>query len=591
MVQGPKRKLAPKDDNKAQAYYEADLEERKRESKYGKNYKWIALSNTTLGALMSAINGTILIISLPAVFTGLGINPLIPSNIALLLWLLLGYMLVSGVIVVTIGRLSDMFGRVKLYNIGFAIFTAGSICLYISSLYITGVNGALSLIILRLVQAVGGGFLFANSVAILTDAFPSNERGKAIGFNQIAGIGGGILGLILGGILSSFDWHLIFLVNVPIGIIGTVWAYLALHELATIKKGQKFDVVGNVSFTIGLTLILLALTYGLLPYGGNTMGWKSPYVIAGIVAGVLMLFVFAFVELRVKFPMFKLTLFKIRAFALGNLSLLLAGIARGGLQFMIIIWLQGIWLPLHGVEFSQTPFRAAILILPLLFGFLIFGPISGYLSDKYGARLFSTLGMVINGAGFLILAFVPANFTYLYFAIIIFVIGVGQGLFAAPNTTAIMNSVPPEERGGASGMRATFTNISLIFSIAIFFTLLVVGLNVHLAPALYKGLIAQQIPKTEALRVSTLPPTSALFAGLLGYNPMKSLINPTILASLPAANRSYVIGKIFFPTLISLPFHDGLAIVLYTGAIMSFIAAIASALRGKRFVYGEARSN
>ena len=569
------------------AYMEEDREERERESKYGKNYKWIALSNTTLGALMSAINGTILIISLPAVFSGLGVNPLIASNIALLLWLLLGYMLVSGVIVVTIGRLSDMYGRVKLYNIGFAVFTVGSIGLYISSLYITGVNGALSLVLLRLVQAVGGAFLFANSVAILTDAFPANERGKAIGFNQIAGIGGGILGLILGGILSSFDWHLIFLVNVPIGIVGTIWAYLALHELATIKKGQKFDIVGNVSFTLGLTLILLALTYGLLPYGTNTMGWTSPYVIGSMIAGILMLALFGIIELKAKYPMFKLALFKIRAFAFGNLSLLLAGIARGGLQFMIIIWLQAIWLPLHGVAFSQTPFRAAILILPLLFGFLIFGPISGYLSDRFGARLFSTLGMTINGIGFIMLAFVPAEFQYAYFAVIIFIIGVGQGLFAAPNTTAIMNSVPPEQRGGASGMRATFTNISLIFSIAIFFTLLVVGLSVHLGPSLYSGLVAQHVPVSEATRVSHLPPTSALFAGLLGYNPMKSLINPTVLASLPSANQSYVIGKIFFPTLISEPFHDGLALVLYTGAIMSFIAAIASALRGKRYIYGE----
>ncbi len=574
-----------------QDYYREDAEERKRESKYGKNYKWIALSNTTLGALMSAINGTILIISLPAIFSGLGINPLVPSNIALLLWLLLGYMLVSGVIVVTIGRLSDMFGRVKLYNLGFAIFTLGSISLYVSSLYITGVNGALSLIILRLVQAVGGGFLFANSAAILTDAFPSSERGKAMGFNQIAGIGGGILGLILGGLLSSFDWHLIFLVNVPVGIIGTVWAYLGLHELATIKKGQKFDIIGNVSFTLGLTLILLALTYGILPYGSNTMGWNSPYVITGLIAGIIMLCIFGLIELRSKFPMFKLALFKIRAFALGNVSLLLAGIARGGLQFMIIIWLQGIWLPLHNVPFSQTPFRAAILILPLLFGFMLFGPISGYLSDRFGARLFSTLGMVINGIGFLMLAFIPANFIYLYFAIILFVIGIGQGLFAAPNTTAIMNSVPPEERGASSGMRATFTNIPLILSIAVFFTLLVVGLSVHLGPSLYQGLVSQHIPASEALRVSKLPPTSTLFAALLGYNPMKSLIEPTVLASLPSANYSYVTGKVFFPTLISTSFHYGLGIVLYVGAIMSFIAAIASALRGKRFIYGEAKTN
>lgn len=581
MAKGTSGKQAAKD-----AYYREDAEEGKRESKFGKNYKWVALSNTTLGALMSSINGTILIISLPAIFSGLAINPLVPSNIALLLWLLLGYMLVSGVIVVTIGRLSDMFGRVKLYNLGFAIFTAGSILLYISSIYITGVPGALSLIILRLVQAVGGGFLLANSAAILTDAFRSNERGKAMGFNQIASIGGGMLGLILGGILSGINWHLIFLVNIPIGIVGTIWAYLALHELAAIKKNQKFDIIGNVSFTVGLTLVLLALTYGILPYGTSTMGWGSPYVIAGLVAGVLMLCVFGIIELRAKFPMFKLALFKIRAFALGNISLLLAGIARGGLQFMIIIWLQGIWLPLHGVPFSQTPFRAAILILPLLFGFLLLGPISGYLSDKFGARILSTLGMAINGIGLLMLAFIPTDFVYLYFAIILFIIGVGQGLFAAPNTTAIMNSVPPEERGAASGMRATFMNISLILSMAVFFTLLIVGLSVHLGPALYNGLISQHVPVSEALRVSKLPPTSALFAGLLGYNPMKSLIKPSVLAALPSANYSEVTGKIFFPTLMSSPFHYGISVVFYVGAILSFIAALASALRGKRFIYG-----
>ena len=570
---------------KKHAESEYDMAEAARERRFGKNYKWIALSNTTLGALMSSINGTILIISLPAVFTGLGVNPLVPSNITLLLWLLLGYMLVSGVRVVSIGRLSDMFGRVRLYNIGFAIFTVGSVALYISSFYITGVAGALSLIILRLVQAVGGGFLFANSVAILTDAFPATERGKAIGFNQIAGIGGGVLGLILGGILSSFNWHLIFLVNVPIGIAGTIWAYLALHELATIKKGQKFDIAGNVTFGVGLTLILLGLTYGFLPYGTHLMGWTSPYVLAAIVVGLAMLILFYIIERAASDPMFHLSLFKIRAFLFGNLSLLLAGIARGGLQFMIIIWLQAIWLPLHGVPFSQTPFRAAILILPLLFGFLIFGPISGYLSDKYGARLFSTLGMVINGIGFLLLILVPANFSYIYFGAIIALIGIGQGLFAAPNTTAIMNSVPPEQRGRASGMRATFTNVSLIFSIAIFFTLLVVGVSSSLSSSLYAGLISQSVPASEALRVSSLPPTSALFAGLLGYNPMKSLIMPGVLASMPAANATYVTGKIFFPTLLSSPFHDGLSLVFIIGAIMSFIAALASAFRGKRYIY------
>ncbi len=564
-----------------------DERERSREMRYGKNYKWIALSNTTLGALMAAINGTILIISLPAVFNGLGVNPLVPSNIALLLWLLLGYMLVSGVVVVTIGRLSDMFGRVRLYNLGFAIFTIGSIALYISSLYITGVSGAISLIILRLFQAIGGGFLMANGVAILTDAFPSNERGKAIGFNQIAAVGGSILGLILGGLLSIFDWHLIFLVNVPIGIIGTIWAYVALHEIATIRKGQRFDIAGNVSFGAGILLVLIALTYAILPYKTYSMGWRSPIVYIPMAIGIALLILFIFVERRSRDPMFRLSLFKIRAFSFGNLSLLLAGIARGGLQFMIIIWLQAIWLPLHGVPFSQTPFQSAILMLPLLIGFIILGPTAGYLSDRYGARVFSTVGMVINGISFLALILLPVDFGYATLAAILFILGVGQGLFASPNTTAIMNSVPPEQRGAASGMRATLTSISLIFSIAIFFTVLIVGMSHTLSTTLYNGLISEGLPVSESLRVASLPPTSALFAGLIGYNPMRYLINSSVLASLPQSNSTYITGTKFFPELISSPFHNGIGDVMVIGSVMAFIAAIASAFRGKRYIHGE----
>ncbi len=561
-----------------------DVEEEKRAMRYGPHYKWVALSNTTLGSLMSSINGTILIISLPAIFNGLGINPLVPSNVGILLWLLLGYMVVSGVIVVTIGRLSDMFGRVRLYNIGFLIFTIGSVLLYASSLYIAGTAGALSLVFLRLFQAVGGALLFANSVAILTDAFPPNERGKAIGFNQIAGVGGSILGLILGGILSAIDWHYIFLVNVPIGIIGTIWAYIALHEIALIKKGQGFDVLGNITFAVGLVLILIALTYALLPYKSSLMGWSSPYVLGSFVAGLALLGLFVAAEMHARYPMFRLSLFKIRAFAAGNLSLLLAGIARGGLQFMIIIWLQGIWLPLHGVAFENTPLQSAILMLPLLIGFIIFGPIAGYLSDKYGARVFSTAGMLINAIGFVILAQLPADFNYFYFASLLFFIGIGQGMFASPNTTAIMNAVPPEHRGAASGMRATFTNISMMFSMAIFFTLLIAGISTTLPHSLYAALVSQQVPTSEATRVANLPPTSALFAALLGYNPMKELISPTVLDEMPQVNATYVVGTKFFPTLLSTPFHDGMKDVLYTGAAMAIVAAIASALRGKRYI-------
>ncbi len=565
---------------------EYDLEERKRESKYGKNYKWITLSNTTLGVLMASIDSSILIISLPAIFNGLGVNPLTPGNIALLLWLLLGYMIMSSVIVVTIGRLSDMFGRVKLYNLGFAIFAIGSTVLYAVTYLFTGTTAVLLMIVFRLVQGFGGGFLFANGAAILTDAFPHDQRGTAMGINQIAAIMGGLIGLILGGILSAIDWHLIFLISVPVGILGAVWSYLALHEIAKIRENQKVDILGNVTFGVALTLILISMTYGLLPYGTSNTGWSSPYVISGIITGLLLLVAFVFIELRAKDPMFNLYLFKIRAFSAGILSLFLAGIARGGLQFMLIIWLQGIWLPLHGVSFVNTPLQAGIDMIPLLLGFLVMGPIAGHLSDKYGARLFSTLGMIINVIGFLMLMALPVNFSYPVFALIIFVLGIGQGMFAAPNTTSVMNAVPPEHRGITAGMRATFTNMSFMFSIVIFFTLLVVGLGTALPGALYTSLVAQSVPTAAAHAVSQLPPTSALFAALLGYNPMLTLLPHNVTVAIPKANLTVITGNEFFPSLVSAPFADGIHSVLIAAVIMSAIAAIASALRGKRFVYG-----
>ena len=565
---------------------EYDLEERKRESKYGKNYKWITLSNTTLGVLMASIDSSILIISLPAIFNGLGVNPLTPGNIALLLWLLLGYMIMSSVIVVTIGRLSDMFGRVKLYNLGFAIFAIGSTILYAVTYLFTGTTAVLLMIVFRLVQGFGGGFLFANGAAILTDAFPHDQRGTAMGINQIAAIMGGLIGLILGGILSAIDWHLIFLISVPVGILGAIWSYLALHEIAKIRENQKVDILGNVTFGVALTLILISMTYGLLPYGTSNTGWSSPYVIGGIVTGLLLLVAFVFIELRAKDPMFNLYLFKIRAFSAGILSLFLAGIARGGLQFMLIIWLQGIWLPLHGVSFVNTPLQAGIDMIPLLLGFLVMGPVAGHLSDKYGARLFSTLGMIINVVGFLLLMALPVNFSYPVFALIIFVLGIGQGMFAAPNTTSVMNAVPPEHRGITAGMRATFTNMSFMFSIVIFFTLLVIGLGTALPGALYTGLIAQSVPTAAAHAVSQLPPTSALFAALLGYNPMLTLLPHNVTAVIPKTNLTVITGNEFFPNLVSAPFADGIHSVLIAAIIMSAIAAVASALRGKRFVYG-----
>ena len=556
-----------------------DAAERKEERKLGRNYKWVALSNTTLGALMASIDSSILIISLPAIFNGLGVNPYAPGNIVILLWLLLGYMIASSITIVTIGKLSDMFGRVRLYNFGFLIWTIASILIYASSYLILGTEGAISLVILRIVQGLGGGFLFANSVAILTDAFPKEERGKALGINQIAFVGGSIIGLIVGGILSAIDWHLIFLISVPVGVVGTIWAYVGLRDIASIRKGQRFDIVGNLLFGVGVLLLLIGSTYAILPYGKNNMGWSNPFVMISIVSGFVLLIAFAYFENHKEDPMFNLSLFGIRAFSAGNLSQFIAGVARGGLQFMLIIWLQGIWLPLHGISFSNTPLQAGIDMIPLMAGFLLMGPLSGHLSDKLGARYLASFGMIINVFGFLILAMLPANFNYITFALTIFILGIGQGMFLAPNTASIMNSVPPEYRGVSSGMRATLANVSFMFSMVVFFTVLISGMALSMPHALYNGLVAQQLEPAIARNVSEIPPTGALFGALLGSNPMQVLIPQSVLSSLPAVNRSVVLGNTFFPSLISSPFIGSMRNVFLMSAILVLIAAIASLLR------------
>ncbi len=552
----------------------------------GVHYKWIALSNTTLGMLMATINGSIVLIAMPSIFNGIHINPLSPGNTSFLLWILMGYMVVTSTLLVTAGRISDMVGRVKMYTLGFAIFTVGSILLFLTPG--TGTAGGLEIIIFRVFQAIGGAFLFANSVAILTDAFPPDQRGFGLGINQVAAIAGSVIGLILGGILASFDWRLVFLVSVPFGIIGTVWAYLMLRETAVIREHQRLDIWGNITFAAGLTILLVGLTYGLMPYGHKSMGWSNPLVEAAIAGGVVLLILFAIIEVRVPDPMFRLELFKIRAFAAGNISGWLASIARGGLQFMLIIWLQGIWLPLHGYSFSQTPLWAGIYMLPMMFGFLIAGPLSGLLSDRYGARPFSTGGMVVATITFILLTFLPANFNYLPFAILLLMNGIGMGLFSSPNTSSIMSSVPAENRGVASGMRSTLQNSGMLISMTVFFTIVIVGLSQHLPAALYSGLTHAGLPSAPATGIAHLPPTAALFSAFLGYNPMAHLLPPAVLAHLPAAARAHLLGHAFFPGLIAPPFMEGLRDAFYVSASMSFIAAIASLLRGQQYFHESA---
>jgi MFS family permease len=544
----------------------------------GPRYKWIALSNTTLGVLMATINQSIVLIALPDIFRGINVDPLAAGNTGYLLWMFMGFLVVSAVLVVSFGRLGDMFGRVRMYNLGFAVFTIASI--FLAATWMSGTDAALWLIVWRIVQGIGGAFLFANSTAILTDAFPANQRGTALGINAIAAISGSFLGLLIGGVLAPIEWRLVFLVSVPVGVFATFWAYFMLHDLSE-RHRAKMDWWGNVLFAVGLIAILIGITYGLEPYGGHPMGWTSPFVLSMIIGGVIVLLVFGVVETKVAEPMFRLSLFKIRAFAAGNLANLMMGLGRGGMQFTLIIWLQGIWLPLHGYSFSQTPLWAGIYLVPLTIGFLVSAPLSGFLSDRYGARGFTVGGALLTVGSFVCLMFLPVNFHYWVFALILALNGFGSGLFASPNRAEIMNSVPASQRGAAGGTIATFQNASFVLSIGIFFSLIVTGLASQLPTALSQGLTSNGVSAATASSISHLPPIGVLFAAFLGFNPIKQLLGSS-LNHLSSAHASYLTGRDFFPSVITHPFHDGLTIAFWFAIAASVIAAIASLLTGQR---------
>ncbi|HEX5201525.1 MAG TPA: MFS transporter [Actinoplanes sp.] len=544
-------------------------------------YKWVALSNTTLGNLLATINSSIVLISLPAIFKGIHLNPLDPGNVSYLLWMLMGYMLVTAVLVVTLGRLGDMYGRVKIYNAGFAIFTITSIVLSLDPF--EGGGGAIWLIGWRVLQAVGGAMLMANSAAIITDAFPAEQRGMALGVNIVSALAGSFIGLVLGGVLAEWDWRSIFWVNIPLGVLGTVWAYRSLHDTG-VRRKARIDWWGNATFAVGLTAVLAAITYGIQPYGGHTQGWTNPWVLLGLIGGGAVLVAFGLIETRVAEPMFPLGLFKNLGFASGNAANLLGGIARGGLQFMLIIWLQGIWLPLHGYDYESTPLWAGIYLVPLTIGFLVAGPLAGYLSDKFGPRLFAAGGLLVMAGSFVGLLALPGDFNYLVFGILIFINGLGGGLFAAPNTSLIMSSVPANMRGAASGMRATFQNAGQVLSIGIFFSLMVAGLADSLPDSLSGGLVAQGVPAQTAGAIAQLPPVGTLFAAFLGYNPIGELLGPQVLGALPAANAANLTGLEFFPRLIAEPFHDGLVIVFWMAIGLLVVGAAASLVRATKAI-------
>jgi MFS family permease len=526
-------------------------------------YKWTALFVSTLGMLMATIDGSIVLIAMPDIFRGIGINPLEPGNTFYLLWMILGFLVVTSVLVVTLGRLGDIYGRVRIYNMGFAVFTFFSLLLTIT--WTHGHAAGIWLITMRIFQAVGAAMLMANSAAILTDAFPSGQRGLALGVNQAAAFSGSFIGLILGGVLAPINWRLIFLVSVPVGVLGTVLGYLKLRELGQ-RRAAAIDWPGNVTFGLGLILIMVGITYGIEPYGTSNMGWGNPLVLGAIGIGVVLTVAFCIIETKVPEPMFRLQLFKIRAFSSGVFASFLAALSRGGLMFMLVIWLQGIWLPLHGYDFARTPLWAGIAMIPLTMGLLISGPVTGILSDRYGARPFATGGMIGAGISFGLLELLPIDFSYWVFGLLLFLLGLTMAAFGSPNRTGVMNSLPAEHRGAGSGMNTTFQNSAQVFSIGIFFTLMIVGLSSTLPHSLYQGLTAHGVPSAIADRAAHLPPVSTLFAAFLGYNPIEHLIG-------------------FFPGLITAPFRAGLHAALDFAIVASVLAAAASWSRGAMYVH------
>ncbi len=547
-------------------------------------YKWVALSNATLAVLLATLDASITIIAMPDIFRGIHLDPLVPANSFYLLWMILGYLVVTSVLIVSLGRLGDMVGRVRIYNLGFVIYTVASLLLAVD--WMDGRAGATFLIVFRIVQGIGGACLLANAAAIITDAFPARQRGMALGINNIVGVSGMFIGLVLGGILAPIDWRLVFLISVPVGLFGTVWAYLALRELNS-PRSAPIDWAGNVTFALGLILIMVAVTYGIRPAGGHPVGWGSPRVLALLAGAVASLVAFVIVERRVASPMFRLPLFRIRAFTFGTLSTFLSSVARGGLMFMLIIWLQGIWLPQHGYDFTETPLWAGIYMLPLTIGMLCAGPTSGYLSDRFGARPFATVGMVLTAIGFVLLALLPTDFSYPVFGAILLLIGAAMGMFASPNRAAVMNSLPREDRGVGGAMNQTFQNSAQVMSIGIFFTLMIIGLASTLPATMESGLQAHGVAPATAHHVATLPPVSILFAAFLGYNPIAHLLGPHVLAGLSAHDQAALTGSSFFPTLISGPFRDGLHAAFLFAIVACLIAAAASLMRGGQMIHDE----
>ena len=540
--------------------------------------KWVALSNTTIGQLMATINTSIIVVALPPIFRGIDLNPLSHGTFPYLLWSIIGYMIVISVLLLTIGRLSDMYGRVRLFNLGFLIFTIGSILLYI--LPGKGVTAALELIVFRMIQAVGGSFLMANSFAIITDNFTLEERPFALSINSVASIIGVSIGVVAGGILSIIYWRDVFLLSVPVGIFGTLWSYLKLKETSQ-RKVTKIDIPGNITFAAGIILILLGITYGIVPYKKYPMGWNNPYVVTAIISGILMIILFIYIERKVSNPMFRLDLFKNRGFSIGNFTGFVSAMGMMGLMYMLTILFQGVWLPIHGYPYYITPFWAGVFMLPMTIAMGVFGIIGGRIANKNNIRMLTSLGLFISSLSFIFIALLPYNFSYPELAIYLVIFGIGYGLFNAPNISAVMSSVPAELRGSSSGMLNTMRNLGYTASMGMFFSILIYGLSIYL-PGSIKTHLSSIGASSLSIYLSRMPATEALFSAFLGINPVPSFlinVSKSVLSKIPKSTISYISGNYWYPHVLAPAFGSSFSMVFYIAFTITIVSGIISILR------------
>jgi MFS family permease len=539
------------------------------------------LVNSFLGSLMASMTMSAIIIALPDILRGIGVNPMSPLGFASMMWLMFSYPLMVAVAVPIVGRLSDMYGRGRMFTIGDAIFTVTSTLLGIVPGY--GSVAVAQMIAYRFVQGLGGSMMFTNSAAIITDVYPPHRRGVAMGIVSIAFSAGSIIGLVVGGVLAVVNWRLVFLVNTPIGIASTAWAYVTVYRLPLGLRRVRVDYLGASMLAASLVLLLLGITFGMLPSGNSMMSWGSPMVIGLIGGGLLLMALLIPVEMRTGEPILKINLFRIRPFTFGVLSALFLFLAQGANIFVLSLLLQAIYLPMHGVPYSETPLLAGIYLIPSSVANAVFAPVGGRLINRFGARVVSTIGAVLLGVSFELLTLLSLNFNYTLFAADLFLMGTGSGLFQSPNLVSIMSSVPQEDRSAASGLRASMQNIGLLMSFAVFLTLILVGSTAALSASISSALTKVGVPSDVVSELTRIPPAYALFAAFMGYDPMKFLMSQAGV-DLPGSVYAAVTKPTFFPSAIAPAMATGFIYAYHIAAIMAFTAAIFSYLRGREHI-------